>query len=149
MEKSNTQVLIGGKIFTMSGNENEEYMQKIAAYLNRKIHTIETEQQGKRIPADMKAILIQINIADELMKEREIAAALETDLRKVQEELNLTRQELATLQTRITRLDEQKKPAQPVRHEEQTQHTAEKPAEPVVEQRNLSDWLEEQRNQNS
>jgi cell division protein ZapA len=108
MEKANTQVLIGGKIFNMSGNENEEYMQKIAAYLNRKITSIEAEFQEKRIPQDMRNLLIQINIADELMKEREIAASMETDLKSLQEELNIARQEIASLQTQIERMSGRK-----------------------------------------
>ena len=108
MEKSNTQVLIGGKIFNMSGNENEEYMQKIAAYLNRKITSIDTELQGKRVPQDMRNLLIQINIADELMKEREIAASMETDLKSLQEELNIAKQEIASLQTKLERKSERK-----------------------------------------
>ena len=104
MEKSNTQVVIGGKIFNMSGNENEEYMQKIAAYLNRKIGAVDAESQGKRVPQDMRNLLIQINIADELMKEREIASSMEADLKALQEELNIARQEIAALQTQVDRL---------------------------------------------
>jgi cell division protein ZapA len=107
--KSNTQVLIGGKIFTMSGNENEEYLQKIAAYLNRKIAEIDQEAIGRRMSADTKELMIQINIADDLMKERELSAQMETDLKQVREELNMTRQELASLQTRYEELTRRKK----------------------------------------
>ena len=32
-----TEVLIGGKVYTLSGFEGEEYLQKIASYLNHKI----------------------------------------------------------------------------------------------------------------
>ena len=34
--KNTTQVLIGGKIITLSGYESEEYLQKVAAYINHK-----------------------------------------------------------------------------------------------------------------
>lgn len=107
--KSNTQVLIGGKIFTMSGNENEEYLQKIASYLNRKIAEIDQESVGRRMSADTRELMIQINIADDLMKERELSAQMETDLKQVREELNMTRQELAALQTRYEELTRRKK----------------------------------------
>ena len=38
--KNFTEVLIGGKVFTLSGFESEEYLQKVAAYINNKINAI-------------------------------------------------------------------------------------------------------------
>lgn len=35
--KNYTEVLIGGKVFTLSGFESEEYLQKVSAYLNHKL----------------------------------------------------------------------------------------------------------------
>ena len=35
--KTDTEVIIGGKVFTLSGYESEDYMQKIASYINGKI----------------------------------------------------------------------------------------------------------------
>ena len=31
--KTDTEVIIGGKVFTLSGYESEDYMQKIASYI--------------------------------------------------------------------------------------------------------------------
>ena len=35
--KNATKVTIGGKTYTLSGNESEEYLQEVASYLNGKI----------------------------------------------------------------------------------------------------------------
>ena len=35
--KTDTEVIIAGKVFTLSGNESEEYLQKVASYINNKI----------------------------------------------------------------------------------------------------------------
>ncbi len=35
--KNFTEVLIGGKVFTLSGFGSEEYLQKVSTYLNHKI----------------------------------------------------------------------------------------------------------------
>ena len=35
--KHYTEVLIGGKVYTLSGFEGEEYLQKVSSYLNHKI----------------------------------------------------------------------------------------------------------------
>ena len=34
--KNYTEVLIGGKVFTLSGFESEDYLQKVSTYLNHK-----------------------------------------------------------------------------------------------------------------
>ena len=35
--KTDTEVLIGGKVYTLSGYEGEEYMQRVASYINGKL----------------------------------------------------------------------------------------------------------------
>ena len=35
--KTDTEVIIGGKVFTLSGYESEEYLQRVASYLNNKL----------------------------------------------------------------------------------------------------------------
>ena len=37
--KTDTEVIIGGKVFTLSGYESEEYLQKVASYINNKINS--------------------------------------------------------------------------------------------------------------
>ena len=36
-QKNYTEVLIGGKVFTLSGFESEDYLQKVSTYLNHKL----------------------------------------------------------------------------------------------------------------
>ena len=45
--KTNTQVVIGGRMYTVSGYESEAYLQQVAAYLNNKLaefDQMQTEQ---------------------------------------------------------------------------------------------------------
>ena len=35
--KMSTEVLIGGKVYTLSGYESEEYLQKVASFINKKL----------------------------------------------------------------------------------------------------------------
>ena len=46
--KSNTEVLIGGKVYTLSGYEGEEYLQKVAAYINSKINEFNEMESVRR-----------------------------------------------------------------------------------------------------
>ena len=71
-EKSSAEVIIGGKVYTLSGYEGEEYLQKVAAYINNKIN--------RRFPTDMKATLLQLNIADDYFKAKAQVEKLEQDI---------------------------------------------------------------------
>ena len=66
--KTDTEVIIGGKVFTLSGYESEDYMQKIASYINGKITEYGKLDGFRRQPLDKQNILLQLNIADDYFK---------------------------------------------------------------------------------
>ena len=39
--KTSADVLIGGKVYTLSGYESEDYLQKVASYINGKLGEFE------------------------------------------------------------------------------------------------------------
>lgn len=78
--KTSAEVIIGGKVYTLSGFESEEYLQKIASYINGKTNEIDEVEAFKRFPSDMKATLIELNIADDYFKAKSQADKLELDL---------------------------------------------------------------------
>ena len=47
-EKSSAEVIIGGKVYTLSGYEGEEYLQKVAAYINNKINEFDSMEDYRR-----------------------------------------------------------------------------------------------------
>ena len=56
--KNFTEVLIGGKVFTLSGFESEEYLQKVSTYLNHKLEECsssdgyqQAERRDKKYPS--------------------------------------------------------------------------------------------------
>ena len=67
-EKTSAEVLIGGKVYTLSGYEGEEYLQKVAAYINGKLSEFDSTEGYRRLPGDMKATLLELNIADDYFK---------------------------------------------------------------------------------
>ena len=66
--KTNAEVVIDGKVYTLSGYENEEYLQKVAAYINNKIAEFDDMDEYKHLPGNMKSTLIELNIADDYFK---------------------------------------------------------------------------------
>lgn len=77
--KKNTEVLIGGKKYTISGYEEEEYLQRVATYINSKLKEYNEIESFRKLSADMKAALLEINIADDYFKAKELIDKLESD----------------------------------------------------------------------
>ena len=60
--KNFTEVLIGGKVFTLSGFESEEYLQKVSTYLNHKIDECSSSEGYRKQSAETRSVLLALNI---------------------------------------------------------------------------------------
>ena len=68
-----TEVLIGGKVYTLSGFEGEEYLQKVSSYLNHKITECTNSEGYRKQSADTRNVLLALNIADDYFKAKKQA----------------------------------------------------------------------------
>ena len=78
--KNTTKVLIDGKIITLSGYESEEYLQKVASYLNSKISELSELPGYSRQSPETRHTLLSLNIADDYFKAKNQAESLEEDI---------------------------------------------------------------------
>ena len=78
--KNNTEVILGGKVYTLSGYESEEYLQKVAAYINSKLNEMMAEDGYRRLSSEIRANMMYLNIADDYFKAKKTADALENDV---------------------------------------------------------------------
>lgn len=85
--KTSAEVIIDGKVYTLSGYEGEEYLQRVAAYINNKIAEFEAMDDYRCIPLGMKGTLLQLNIADDYFKAKAQVEKLERDLEMRDKEL--------------------------------------------------------------
>ena len=99
--KTDTEVIIGGKVLTLSGNESEEYLQKVAAYINNKINEYNKLDGFKRTPVDTQNVLIELNIADDYFKAKNKIELLEQDLKAKDNELYDLKHELIATQMKL------------------------------------------------
>ena len=104
--KNQTQVVINGQIFVISGYESEEYIQKVGYYLNNKLTEIQKLESYKRQPNDMKSILVQLNIADDYFKAKKQVEILEDGIASRDKEIFDLKHTLIDLQRQ---LDDRKK----------------------------------------
>ena len=58
--KTDTEVIIGGKVFTLSGYESEEYLQKVASYINNKMTEYNKVDSFRRQPIDTQNVLLHL-----------------------------------------------------------------------------------------
>ena len=99
--KTDAEVIIGGKVFTLSGNESEEYLQKVASYINNKINEYNKVDGFKRQSPDTQNVLLQLNIADDFFKAKKQIAVLEEELQNKEKELYGLKHELISAQIKL------------------------------------------------
>ena len=107
--KNETEVFIGGKTYTLSGYESEEYLQKVAVYINGKISDFKKSDSFRRQTADVQSTLIELNIADDYFKAKKVADELETDIEKKDKEIYDLKHELISLQIKMDSLEQELK----------------------------------------
>lgn len=99
--KTDTEVIIGGKIFTLSGYESEEYLQRVASYINSKIDEYSKLDGFRRQPLDTQNVLLQLNIADDYFKAKRQITMLEEDIQAKEKELYDLKHELIASQIKL------------------------------------------------
>ncbi|MDE7019212.1 MAG: cell division protein ZapA [Lachnospiraceae bacterium] len=99
--KTDTEVIIGGKVFTLSGYESEEYLQKVASYINNKVTEYGKVDSFRRQPLDTQNVLMQLNIADDYFKARQQIGLLEEELKGKEKELYDLKHELIASQIKL------------------------------------------------
>lgn len=99
--KTDTEVIIGGKVFTLSGYESEEYLQKVASYINNKVNEYGKADAFRRLPLDTQNVLLQLNIADDYFKAKQQITLLEEELKNKEKEMYDLKHELIASQIKL------------------------------------------------
>ncbi len=107
--KNETEVTIGGKTLTLSGYESEEYLQRVATYINSKLADFKKSDMFRRQTIDMQATMIELNIADDYFKAKKIADELEGSLEDKDKEIYDLKHELISAQIKMDTLEQEMK----------------------------------------
>lgn len=98
--KTNTNVIIAEKVYTLSGYESEAYLQTVASYINNKLNECKKLPDYRHFPVDMRAVLLELNLADDYFKAKDQIEKLEADLESKKQEIADLKQELLSEQIR-------------------------------------------------
>ena len=110
--KTDTEVIIGGKVFTLSGYESEEYLQTVASYINNKVNEYLKVDGFRKQPMETQSVLLQLNIADDFFKAKKQIAILEEELQAKEKELYDLKHELISAQIKLESSEDQVKSLQ-------------------------------------
>lgn len=88
MAKKNTaEVLINGKVYTISGYESTEYLHKVASYLNEMEEEITKTEGYRRLTSEEKQLLKNMNLADVYFKANDAKEKLEREMEHKDKEI--------------------------------------------------------------
>lgn len=102
--KNYTDVLIGGKIYTLGGLEEESYLQQVASYINEKLAELRKQNGFLKQSEDYQSVMVYLNLADDYFKEREHARTLLAQKEELEKEAYSLKHELVGTQMKIESL---------------------------------------------
>lgn len=95
--KNVLKVMIGGKEYTLSGYESEEYLQKIASFINSKRAELANIEGFTHLENEHRVVLMEINLADSYYKMVEERDELVKQLEEKNKEIFDLKHELISL----------------------------------------------------
>lgn len=102
MENKRVEVKINNVEYMLVTNEPEEYVQRVALLVNKRMAQI--QEGNKHLSTAMTAVLTAINIADDLLKSEEGQDKLRNELARYTEESGAAMEELAEKKQEVERL---------------------------------------------
>lgn len=100
-KKNDVEVIINKKRYVLCGYESGEYLQKVATYLNGKHDELSAEESYRDLDAEMRGLLLDINIVDDYFKALRQIEQLEKDKETFNDDLFEMRHDIIAKQTKL------------------------------------------------
>ena len=94
MQKTRTTVKIAGKEYTISSYDDESHVQRVAAYVDRRMEEL---NMATRLPSAQLAVLTAMNVTDDMLKAQDEARRLRMELAKLRDEMEELRRKAEAL----------------------------------------------------
>ena len=95
MEKIRVTVRIAGKDYTMSSYDKEEYVRRVAMYVDRKLQEL---SMATRMSIQDVSVLTAVTIADDMLKAQDEVSRLRRELQETRMQLEAAQKELKMMQ---------------------------------------------------
>lgn len=130
-DKNYTDVIIGGNVYKLGGYEKEEYLQKVASYINGKLNQLTAVEGYRKQSPEFQGVLLALNIADDYFKAQDTVRKQEKKLAELEKEVYSIKHELVTVQMQ---LETAKKEIQTAGDAAKTDEASENPADKKKQQ---------------
>lgn len=107
MSKNKVEVVIGGSIYSLQGNESDEHMQRVARIINEKIAEIQSAYDKAHKGQGKMNTLLTLNLADECVKRQETLDLYTTSIEKVNIENERLKETVKELTLQLAQMKEQ------------------------------------------
>ena len=105
-EKNDIEVTINGKRYVLAGYESDEYLQRVASYINHKYAEFKEQDGYNVLDADMRNVLMQINLTADFFKAQQRVNELSDMITMKDRELFELRHEVIGYKTKIEDLQD-------------------------------------------
>lgn len=100
-KKNGVEVIIDGKRVSLGGYESEEYLQRVASYLNAKYNELKQMDSYRALDMEMKNMYLQLNLADDYFKLKKQMEETNGDSEAKSGEIFDLKHEVITTQTKL------------------------------------------------
>ena len=90
MQKIRTTVKIAGKEYTISSYDDESYVKRVAAYVDRRMDEL---AMATKLPVAQLAVLTAMNVTDDMLKAQDEIRRLRAELSQVRTEMESLRKD--------------------------------------------------------
>lgn len=106
-KKNKAEVLVNGKVYTISGYESTEYLQRVATYLNKMEEQIQQTDNYHLLSQDEKQIMKNMNLADLYFKAEDAREELAEQIEQKDREIYSLKHDLIDAKMEKDRLFKQ------------------------------------------
>ena len=106
-KRNDTEVFINNRKYMLSGFESEEYLQKVAGYINSKINELKTLDSYRNLDNEMRTVLLEINIADDYFKIKRRFDDSENDSDSKSSEIYQLKHEIMSLNSKLEKANKE------------------------------------------
>lgn len=106
-KRTDIEVIINNKRYVLGGYESEEYLQKVASYINSKLAEFKQQEFYRSLDAEMRNVMLQLNIADDYFKLKKQMKQTESDSDTKSGEIFDLKHEIIMLQSKLEAAEKQ------------------------------------------
>lgn len=107
MSKNKVEVIIGGNIYALQGEESQEHIQKVAGLIDKQIASIQKANVRTNLNTSKIYMLTALNVANEYIKTKEELAAYTDELEKCSAENLALKDKIREMTLELTNMKNQ------------------------------------------